>query len=336
VIFTGIAAAAGWLTLVAYAIHSAHGMMTTRDYIKYLTGNEILLGAEFDKIITILMVAGIIAVALVRANDLLLRATSEAQAAQDLSRFFDRDVASNIRNAEEAQLPGTGERVEAAIVNVDLRGFTAYAADLDPAEVLTLLIAYQKRTVAIIQRHGGSIDKFLGDGIMATFGAVRRNESYAADALRAVDDIIADSDTWTADPVLQPFAGARLNAAVASGAIVFGAIGDDTRLEYTVIGAAANLSAKLEKHNKQLQTRALTDQATYQLALKQGYQPPARRTAVRTESCSRLTCRAAGLIRETAPSAQPHSHQPGHRVPCLTIMHKMMRQHPDLVKPVAP
>ena len=283
VLFTGLAAAAGWLTLVIYAIHSAKGMMTTRDYIKYLTGNEILLGAEFDKIITILMVAGIITVALVRANDLLLRATSEAQAAQDLSRFFDRDVASNIRNAEEAQLPGTGERVEAAILNVDLRGFTTYAADLDPAEVLNLLIAYQKRTVAIIQRHGGSIDKFLGDGIMATFGAVRRSDSYAADALRCVDDILADGDTWAEDAVLQPFAGTRVNAAVASGAIVFGAIGDETRLEYTVIGAAANLSAKLEKHNKQLQTRALTDEATYQLALQQGYQPPAQRTAVHTD-----------------------------------------------------
>jgi adenylate cyclase len=282
VIFTGVAAAAGWLALVVYAIHSAHGMMTTRDYIKYLTGNEILLGAEFDKIITILMVAGIIAVALVRANDLLLRATSEAQAAQDLSRFFDRDIASNIRNAEEAQLPGTGERVEAAILNVDLRGFTTYAADLDPGEVLNLLIAYQKRTVAIIQRHGGSIDKFLGDGIMATFGAVRRNQTYAADALRAVDDIITDSESWAADPVLQPFAGAKVNAAVASGAIVFGAIGDDTRLEYTVIGSAANLSAKLEKHNKELKTRALTDEPTYQLALQQGYQSPAPRKAVRT------------------------------------------------------
>jgi adenylate cyclase len=63
---------------------------------------------------------------------------------------------------------------------------------------------------------------------------------------------------------------------------VFGAIGDDTRLEYTVIGAAANLSAKLEKHNKQLKSRALTDEPTYQLALKQGYQPPAVRKTVRT------------------------------------------------------
>jgi adenylate cyclase len=277
IVFAGITAACGWLALVAYAVWSAHGMSTTRDYVQYLTGNEILLGAEFDKTITMLMVAGIIALALVRANDLLVRATAEAQAAQDLSRFFDRDIATNIRNADEVALPGSGKRVDAAILNVDLRGFTTYTARADPADALNLLIAYQGRMVSIIQRNGGSIDKFMGDGIMATFGAVRPSATFAADALRAVQDIMAEADTWKAVPVLQPFAGDKVNAAVVTGPIVFGTIGDETRLEFTVIGAAANLSAKLEKHNKQLKTRALTDAATYKLAIAQGYEDPARR-----------------------------------------------------------
>jgi adenylate cyclase len=272
VIFTGIAAAAGWMALVAYAIYSAHGMGVTRDYIRYLTGNEILLGAEFDKIITIVMVAGIIGVALVRANGLLVRATSEAQAARDLSRFFDRDVANSIRNAGEDATPGSGSRIEAAILNVDLRGFTAWAARRDPAEVLSLLIAYQKRMVGIIQRHGGSIDKFMGDGIMATFGTVRGAGTYAADAIRAAEEILAETREWAGDPVLGPFA-AKVNAAVASGPVVSGTIGDDSRLEYTVIGAAVNLSAKLEKANKELKTRAIASEETWDAALAQGYQP---------------------------------------------------------------
>jgi adenylate cyclase len=273
VIFTGIAAAAGWLALVGYAIFSAHGMGVTRDYIEYLTGNEILLGAEFDKVITIVMVTGIIALALARAHALLVRATSEAQAASDLSRFFDRDVASDIRNAGEEFQPGRGKRVDAAILNIDLRGFTRYASRLDAAEVLGLLIAYQKRVVGIIQKHGGSIDKFMGDGIMATFGAVRESDTFAADALRAIDDIMADAGTWSGDSVLKAFADGQVNAAVAAGPIVFGTIGDESRLEYTVIGSAANLSAKLEKYNKTANTRALTDEHTYKLALEQGYQP---------------------------------------------------------------
>jgi len=273
VIFSGLAAAAGWLTLVAYAVFSAHGMSTTRNYIEYLTGNEILLGAEFDKTITIIMVAGIIAVALSRANDLLIKATTDAQAANELSRYFDSAVASDIRNSDEAAVPGKGKRVEAAILNVDLRGFTAYASGKDAENVLGLLIAYQKRIVGIIQSHGGSIDKFMGDGIMATFGAVRANDTYAADAMRAVDAIIAETDTWGTDETLKIFSGGKVNAAVAAGPIVFGTIGDDSRLEFTVIGSAANLSAKLEKHNKATKSRALTDADTYAVAVQQGYQP---------------------------------------------------------------
>jgi len=273
VVFSGLVAAAGWLSLVAYAIFSAHGMSTTRNYIEYLTGNQILLGAEFDKTITIIMVAGIIAVALSRANDLLVKATTDAQAANELSRYFDSDVASDIRNSDEAAIPGIGKRVEAAILNVDLRGFTAYASGKDADRVLRLLIAYQKRIVGIIQGHGGSIDKFMGDGIMATFGAVRANETYAADAMRAIDAIIAETDTWSTDETLKVFSGGKVNAAVAAGPIVFGTIGDDSRLEFTVIGSAANLSAKLEKHNKTTKSRALTDADTYAVAVQQGYQP---------------------------------------------------------------
>ncbi len=279
VVFAGLAAAIGWLTLVAYAIFSAHGMSTTRNYIEYLTGNEILLGAEFDKTITIVMVAGIIGVALNRANNLLVRATADAQAANELSRYFDSAVASDIRNADEAATPGKGTRVDAAILNVDLRGFTTYAAGRDAENVLGLLIAYQKRIVGIIQSHGGSIDKFMGDGIMATFGAVRASETYAADAVRAIDAIIVETDGWDTDPTLKAFAGGKVNAAVAAGPIVFGTIGDDSRLEFTVIGSAANMSAKLEKYNKKIKSRAVTDADTYATAVKQGYQPgkPARR-----------------------------------------------------------
>jgi len=64
-----------------------------------------------------------------------------------------------------------------------------------------------------------------------------------------------------------------VNGAVATGRILFGAVGDENRLEYTVIGDAVNLSAKLEKANKELGARGVCDGATYELALEQGYRP---------------------------------------------------------------
>jgi adenylate cyclase len=68
-----------------------------------------------------------------------------------------------------------------------------------------------------------------------------------------------------------------VGVAVASGRVVFGAVGDGERLEFTVIGDAVNWAAKLEKHNKEEKVRALTDAATYALARRQGYQPIAER-----------------------------------------------------------
>jgi adenylate cyclase len=131
--------------------------------------------------------------------------------------------------------------------------------------------------VPVIQKHNGCVDKFLGDGIMATFGAALPNDTYAADALRAIDAMVAEAEAWNGDLRAAGKAEASINWAVAAGPVVFGAVGDESRLEYTVIGDAANLAAKLEKHNKAEASLALTTAETFSLALAQGYQPPARR-----------------------------------------------------------
>jgi len=273
VIAAGLIAALGWLGLVAYVITADPAdMMITRDYVEYLTSNAILIGAEFDKVISILMVTAILALALKRAHGLLVRAVSEGAAAEDLSRFFDAGVAARIRGADRPIAAGEGVKRQAAVLNIDIRGFTALAASEDADRVMTMLAEYQRRLIPIIQVHGGTIDKFLGDGIMATFGATAEADRFAADALAAMDAVMEEAARWGAPGDRLP--ALAVNAAVAAGEIVFGAVGDEKRLEYTVIGPAVNLSAKLEKHNKALRTRALATLAAYELARTQGYVPP--------------------------------------------------------------
>ncbi len=208
VIVAGLTAAAGWLALTGYAvIDEPGGMMVTHNYVQYMTSNSVLIGAEVDKIISILMVTAILALALKRANDLLVTAVSEEAAARDLSRFFDTEVAEHIRSSDTAAIAGEGVRREAAILFVDIRGFTPMAAELDGGEVVALLAAYERRVVELVKAHGGTIDKFLGDGIMATFGAVADEPAYAADALRAVDALMAEADGWRDDHLLSRIAG---------------------------------------------------------------------------------------------------------------------------------
>ncbi|MGF1608649.1 MAG: adenylate/guanylate cyclase domain-containing protein [Kiloniellales bacterium] len=275
VLLAGLAAAVGWGGLMAYVLLAdPHDAMITRDFVTYMTSNSILLGAEFDKIISIMMVTLIIAVALVRAKGLLVRAVAEQSAARDLSRFFDPQIAQRITGAEQQILAGSGELRDAAIVNLDMRGFTRLAERHPPDQVIGLLAEYQSIMVPIIQSHGGSIDKFMGDGILTTFGASAPSETYAADALRAIDAVIQAAAAWQEGRSAAGDPAPAVNAAAATGRILFGAVGDETRLEYTVIGDAVNLSAKLEKANKDHSVRAICDAATYDQALAQGYTPP--------------------------------------------------------------
>ena len=283
VLLAGLFAALGWGTLMAYVIYAdPHDTMITRDYVAYLTSNMVLLGAEFDKIISILVVTALIAAALYRAKALLVRAFAEQSAAQELSRFFDPEVAARIKGAEHKIRAGRGEKRDAAILALDMRGFPRLAATEAAEEVMRLLAEYQHLMVPIIQRHGGIIDKFLGDGILATFGAAQPSQSYAADALQALNDCVAAGAAWRQENAAAGRSCPPVNGAVATGPVLFGAVGDETRLEYTVIGDAVNLAAKLEKANKDLGVAALCDQTTYDTACRQGYRPAAapRRTTV--------------------------------------------------------
>lgn len=273
VLAAGLTAAAGWGLLVVYVVTvNPEDPMITRNYVTYMTSNAILLGAEFDKIISILTVTGILAMAIVRARKLLVSSVAESTAASDLSRFFSPEVADKIVSSEEIGV-GAGESRDAAILNLDLRGFTPLAERDPPDAVMRLLAEYQAEMVPIVRKHGGSIDKFLGDGIMATFGASQGTASYAADALRAVEEIMAAAAAWQARVEAEGRACVPVNAAVAAGRVVFGAVGEKDRLEYTVIGDAVNLSAKLEKHNAALGSRALATRHAYETARQQGYRP---------------------------------------------------------------
>jgi adenylate cyclase len=288
VMLAGATAAAGWLALVAYAVLAGGGAQITHDFATYAMSYQVLLGAEVDKAVSVMMVTLILTLGLMRARKLLFRAVTEQVAASELSRFFAPEVAGRIRASEIALQPGEAELRDAAILTVDLRGFTALTHRLAPAEVMALLSEYQSRVVAAVTAHGGSIDKFLGDGILASFGATRPSATFAADALRAVGALLEATAAWAEERRAAGRPAPEVGAAVATGAVMFGTIGDHSRLEYTVIGEPVNLAAKLEKHTKDAGVRALCTAEAYRLARAQGYAPA-------TPADERAQCRVAGL-----------------------------------------
>ncbi len=274
VLFAGVCAATGWLILLAIAVAAPGGReLITRDYVAYMTSLQILIGGEVDKIISILMVSVLIAIATARTRTLLHRAVAQQAAATQLSRFFSPEIAATIVSADEILQPGQGRQTEAAAMFVDMRGFTRLASTLAPRDLIALLGEYQKIAVPVIQRNGGSITTYLGDGIMVTFGATRPSPRYAAEALRTAEQLLDALGAWaeTRRAAGQPAPGVGIGIAV--GTMTCGAIGDEGRMEYAVIGDPVNRAAKLQNHTKAEKVLALTTPDAIGRAVEQGYDP---------------------------------------------------------------
>jgi adenylate cyclase len=107
----------------------------------------------------------------------------------------------------------------------------------------------------------------------SSFGAIAPNASYAADLCRAIQDLAVTAQAWRLERQERGLLAPVIGMAGATGAVVCGTIGHETRLEYTVIGEVVNLAAKLEKHTKVERVEALITRESYALAVEQGYRP---------------------------------------------------------------
>jgi adenylate cyclase len=274
VLFTGLAAAAGWFALVGYAVAGPGGMaLVTRDYVAYMTSARVLVGGEIDKVLSILIVTAILAAGAARARALLHRSVAEGAAAGRLAEFFSPEVAEHIVAADESLRPGDGRQTEAAAMFVDMRGFTKLAAVLPPRELIALLGAYQSVAVPLIQSSGGSITTFLGDGVMVTFGATRRSTTYAADAFSCAERLLDALAAWAAARREAGLPAPGVGIGIALGTVTCGAVGAEGRLEYAVIGDPVNRAAKLQNHTKAEGVKALATPVARARAVEQGYEP---------------------------------------------------------------
>lgn len=275
VLAAGLATGVGWIIVVILAIHGSPPDTVTRSFVGHVQGGGILIGAEFDKVFAILTVTTVLTFAVWRAQQVLVTAVREETAGREVRRFLSGGVADAIAGSQTLVEAGQAAERDAAVLMLDIRGFTRYSMTVEPTQIVRLLTDFHAVVLPLVRMHGGVVDKFLGDGVMATFGAVIPSATAAADALRALDAIMTATDHWRAGlptrGVTTPF---DVNGAAASGHVVFAALGHGDRLEYTVIGDAPNLAAKLEKHNKVECTRALVEQSTYDRAVEQGWEPP--------------------------------------------------------------
>ena len=172
------------------------------------------------------------------------------QARDAFARFVPESVVDQVlADAEGVRLGGV--RGEATVMFSDLRGFTSFSETLEPERVIESLNRYLTQMSEAILDHGGTLVAYMGDGIMAVFGAPLKQEDHADRALEAARDMLGRMDGfngWLREQGLHD--GFKMGIGLNSGPVMSGNVGSERRLEYTALGDTTNTAARLEGMTK--------------------------------------------------------------------------------------
>ena len=165
------------------------------------------------------------------------------------SRYVAREVVTEILKDPE-KIVLTGERREVTVLFCDVRNFTSISERLAPEEVVSLLNAFYTLMIDTTFKHDGTLDKFLGDGVMAVFGAPIFHADHTLRALRTALAMQAGIRELSARRAAEGKPPLKIGIGVNAGSAVAGNVGTETRMEYTVIGDNVNLASRLESYAK--------------------------------------------------------------------------------------
>jgi adenylate cyclase len=187
--------------------------------------------------------SGIAAVA-IENTELTERVQREAVVRSNFQRYFAPDLAAQIAASEEAVKLG-GEKRPVVVFFSDIRGFTPMSESMSPDEIATLLTEYFTEMVEIVFEHGGTLDKFMGDAIMALWGAPIAHADAADRAMACAIEQMRVLETLNAKWADEGRQAVQIGIGINFGEVFAGNIGSDRRLEYTVIGDAVNVASRL-------------------------------------------------------------------------------------------
>lgn len=208
-----------------------------------LDPTAINVGARFQEITVFLIVAMTLAVAVRRSNTLLASHAGIERERANLARYFSPNIVEQLSKNDEPLKQVRTENV--GVLFADIVGFTAYANGCSATEVIETLRQFHERMEREIFRHGGTLDKYLGDGLMATFGTPFAGASDAGNALRCAQAMIGSVDELNRERKQRGEPPIRIGLGLHYGEVVLGDIGLN-RLEFAVIGTTVNAASRLE------------------------------------------------------------------------------------------
>jgi adenylate cyclase len=178
------------------------------------------------------------------------------------SGYISRQVLETIM--EKGELPALkGERRRITVLFADIRGFTAISESMTPEDVVEMLSEFFDRMVEVLMRHQGTIDKFLGDGMMVIFGAPLDDPYQEQHAVLAAVEMQKELRNLCDDWQTNGRQAIKMGIGINSGAAIVGNIGSADHMEYTAIGDTVNLAARLESATKELGLDIAVSEQTY-------------------------------------------------------------------------
>ncbi|KIC32771.1 adenylate/guanylate cyclase domain-containing protein [Leisingera sp. ANG-S5] len=212
--------------------------------------NSFVVKLRVQEALVFVLVAVTLGFSVRRFNGLLRSNASLERERANLSRYFSPNVVEQLSQNDEPLKQVRSEYV--AVLFIDIIGFTRLSAGMDPHAVIDLLREFHGRMEREVFRHHGTLDKYLGDGLMATFGTPVAGKQDATNALACAHAMRASLARWNRDRAKQGKPEIRAGIGIHYGEALLGDIGAN-RLEYAVLGMTVNIAARLENLTRRLQ-----------------------------------------------------------------------------------
>ena len=223
-----------------------------------LDPNSVRWEARVQDVSVFLIVAGILALSGWRANKLLVGQAASERERANLARYFSPNVVEELAHNDDPLKQVRNQDV--AVMFVDIVGFTKLADKQKPEQVIRLLREFHGRMEQEVFKHNGTLDKYLGDGLMATFGTPSPSDADAGNALRCARDMIQVVAEWNRERAGRGEPQVKASVGIHYGPVVLGDIGAN-RLEFAVIGSTVNIASRLEALTREVEASVVASDA---------------------------------------------------------------------------
>ena len=222
------------------------------------------LGPRAQEIAVLLIAAGLLALAVRRSRKIAIRQAVLAREKENLGRYFPKKTAQLL--AERSDPFSKPNEHKSAVLFADLVAFTTWSEKHTPGETIELLREVHGLLADVVFRHDGTLDKFIGDGLMATFGTPEPSDADASNALAAMVEMFETFEHWKHDGEFGHGKDLRLAIGAHYGPVVVGNIGSKKRLEFAVLGDTVNVASRLESATRKVGCHCLASASLIEAA----------------------------------------------------------------------